>query len=116
MPQTLTFYTLEEKPPEHNQEIMILKYSSFYSTIESLWATAYYEWFEYEDGNPTGTQITYDPDSTDIPEGCKLELLIYSDSGSYGIAKDTLWCPACHVDGIVDNVLNPEKIKDNPCI
>lgn len=71
MPYTLTFNTFIEKKPEHGENIVFLSKSGsfdFYG-YEMTPAEVEYCWFQYENGEFTGTSAGYTPeDDTEEPE------------------------------------------------
>jgi hypothetical protein len=111
MPRTLTLHTFSEKKPDHDQEIFYFRTSSFYSSVEPIFAKVEYSWFEYdENGDQTGLQIIYDPGDPETPEGCQLEILL----GWGNTFEETdLWCPATDVDNLVDEDIDL-LVSDQP--
>lgn len=100
MPRNLTFHTFAEKMPEHGQEILHFETSSFYSSIQPRFAEVEYTWVECDEYGPTGLQIYYDPQDSETPENCRVEVTLRH--GHTFIEKD-FWCPATDVDNLVDS-------------
>lgn len=84
MPFTLTFYSLAEKTPQHNEQILYFStgFDSFDVQVGNLReATVEYYWDECdEDGEYTGTSACYDPDDSEEEGNWKL-CLAFSDEG-----------------------------------
>lgn len=87
--KTLTFVNIKDQIPADGQEILFMRCSEFYGYISPEIGVAEYCWFEYEEGEFTGCQISYDPDEP-TPDGCKLHVMI----GNQVVSEDNLWWTA----------------------
>lgn len=96
----IELYRFADKRPDHDQEIFCFQTSSFYSSVEPIFAKVEYSWFEYDETGPTGLQLIYDPSDPETPEGCQLGILL--GKGSTCMETD-LWCPAVEIDNLVDS-------------
>lgn len=87
---TLTFYTIAERRPKHGDWVICLdrRYDWDQMSFQPIEGQIDYCWFEKEGGRDTGVQIFYEPEETEEPEGCVLELMI----GGTVLTADTLWC------------------------
>lgn len=96
----IELYRFADKKPDHDQEIFCFRTSSFYSSVEPIFAKVEYSWFEYDETGPTGSQLIYDPSDPETPEGCRLGILL-GEGRTY--TETDLWCPAVEIDNLVDS-------------
>ena len=100
MSLTVTFTTFAEKMPEEGQRVMVLKPSSFYSSMRVITAMVEHMWDEVdEDGNETGNSFLWIPDDNEPPEGCVLSTYLHSEEmGSCPIEPADMWAPFDPID------------------
>ncbi len=98
MPYTLTFNTFLEKKPKHEENIIFLsKAGSFdFYGYEMTPAQVEYCWFQYENGEFTGTSAGYTPedDTEEQEEGYEWRLHITVDGNIVDdplFEKNYLW-------------------------
>lgn len=95
---TLNFYTIEEKQPKFNEEvILILKRHSFgYSGFEPVETIIEFLWEEYdEEGLSTGDYINYSEDDSEeemLKDNYRL-VMVDQQSGTFLDKDNCLWCP-----------------------
>ena len=109
MALTVTFTTFAEKMPEEGQRIMVLKPSSFYSSMRVITAVVEHMWDEVdEDGNETGNSVIWNPGDEPM-EGYVLSNYLQSEEmGSFPIEPADMWAPFDPIDEVLSALLDAE--------
>jgi len=110
MALTVTFTTFAEKTPEEGQRIMVMKPSSFYSSVRFVTAVVEHIWNEVdENGDETGNSFLWTPDDNELPEGCVLSTYLHSEEmGSFDIEPADMWTPFDPIDEALCALLDAE--------
>lgn len=83
MPKTLTFYSIAEKMPEHEQNIVCV--SKYGHELQNMQVT--YHWEEVDEQGFTGCSVCYRGEESLANH--ELELL---GENGWVLTEDTLWC------------------------
>lgn len=93
----LTFYTIEEKFPEHNQEVMLLLKQGLSNEYELFETVVEYSWEEFDSitNFPTGEYFCLlDYGSKEIPKNCSYRLILVDQTTGNVLTKDNcFYCP-----------------------
>ena len=93
----LTFYTIEEKFPEHNQEVMLLLKQGLSNEYELFETVVKYSWEEFDSitNFPTGTYIwKHVCDRKEIPDNYSYRLILIDNNTGEMLTKDNcFYCP-----------------------
>lgn len=95
----ITFYTVAERKPKHNEEVLLVTTSGFYNSSEFEYATIEYQWeqFDENEGYPTGTDFVFEEDQPQ-PPNTRLKIVACGNSVAHSLFEDQLWANAEDVD------------------
>lgn len=97
--KTLRFHETPDAFPPEGEQILFVNEEEFYGTFEFIFGEVESQWVEYDqEGDPTGTQYTYEPGEPQ-PPGTRLQRLIVSGTYQKIIPeKGFLWCTTRQAD------------------
>lgn len=102
MPVTMTWYTVAEKKPDHDQSIIWLKVTSSFDSygFDPREITVEYQWSEVDEQGDTGSAVCYEHGDEPL-EGHRLVIL----ADGYEMNDTDLWMDVDDYDAILlDNI------------
>lgn len=113
MPYTLTFHTVRDCKPEHDQEIFYVRIDRFYGTSEIRYAKVFYSWQGVSD-ETSGSSIRYSPeDEANPPEGFVKTICVEDGSSATALLDSCLWVSAADYDEMIRDADKDEAYLNN---